>query len=277
MPRRHSTSSSFQLYGIVKHWSFLYHGVPWRHNTCFECGHFNGSGIYVFERSSCANIDLVTFHVFTGELAFTQVSPRVIAWISFWVLFKATLTRMLGESYRCSFRERYQLLSPRNLFNLMSFGLICMTWNVLAWCFNARSFGLDWWICFGMRCETFQICAGRSISEELGCTCVSADTFQFIEAMSPIVQSRSGLLARRAAFLCAHASCNVVAFAFCMALLLVKMLPLWCAFAWAQELQHVHWVLAICLARQFWARIFVAQFLARVDQHLDYHRFRLIC
>ena len=55
------------------------------------------------------------------------------------------------------------------------------------------------------------------------------------------------------------------------------MLPLWCTFALARELQHVRWVLAIWFARQFWARICLAQFLARIVWHADFHRFRLIC
>ena len=115
------------------------------------------------------------------------------------------------------------------------------------------------------------------MSEALGCTCVSADTFQNIETMFSSVQALLWFLALCAVFLYAPDRCNVVAFAFCMALLLVKMLQLWCAFAFSRKLQHVRWVLAICSARQCWARICLAQSRARVARHLEYHRLILIC
>lgn len=43
----------------ISHWFFLYVVLAWCRNTCFECGSWNGSWFFMFERSSCANIDLV--------------------------------------------------------------------------------------------------------------------------------------------------------------------------------------------------------------------------
>ena len=43
----------------ISHWFVLYAVLAWFRNTCFERGSLNGSWILMFERSSCANIDLV--------------------------------------------------------------------------------------------------------------------------------------------------------------------------------------------------------------------------
>ena len=77
------------------------------------------------------------------------------------------------------------------------------------------------------------------MSEALGCTCVPADMFQNIETMFPSVQALLWLLTFCTVFLYASDRCNVIAFAFCMALLLVEVLHLRCTLTFFWGPQHL--------------------------------------
>ena len=146
----------------------------------------------------------------------------------------------------------------------MSFALNCKTWSVSTWCLNVCRLGLDSRFFSGMCCELPQICTRRSISEELGCTSVPADTFQTIETMFPGVQSRVWLFTQCTAFLYVCARCSVIAVASCMELLLVAVLPLRYILMFAWGPQHLRWVLAICLAVQFQACVCLVRCLAHI-------------